>query len=450
MFEIHSSAQNNFDYKAEQIMDLLAEVPREPERGRKFNSDVHVAATITDNEIIGPLKEAVSDYKGNTVGRFFSFDKKRYGLVNLAHEELVELAEAIQRLPTFREKLSQNFVEESMFSWLEKKFTIKCTNKSFIEALIEEASAVVKPITVSVPLANTVVEVPFTFCGAVIKNIEKSMVDEMAESSQSIVNEENRKHSEKFIEDFRGKYQGYAVIELELECEPGYANEFSLSTASKITDLLGIYSGSVLIPDIKCVSRAKGTENIAQFTTICTGEEGSINITNGILDKASAKNWFISKLDLDYYGKCGLGIISEIVTKDKVTDFESMILNMALLYSKSAFTSDPLEKLVYMLSALEATLLRNENEPIQQNIAERMAFFISDELHDRKKIIKNLKKVYGLRSRYLHHGHSSTELGELSIFFFNVWLFYVKLVTNIRTFEDKNSLLNAIDDHKLS
>jgi hypothetical protein len=180
------------------------------------------------------------------------------------------------------------------------------------------------------------------------------------------------------------------------------------------------------------------------------GRSGSLNVTKGILDLASAKNWFISKADLDAYVECGLEVISEIVIKDKATDFESTVLNMALLYSKSAFTSDPLEKLVYMLSALEATLLRNENEPIQQNIAERMALFISNELENRKEIIKNLKNVYGLRSRYLHHGHSSSELGELSKFFFNVWLFHVQLVKNVRNFKDKTEFLNAIDDHKLS
>lgn len=449
MFEIHPSARDNFDSKAESIMGLLAEVPREPEPTKRYNSDVHVAATITDDDIIGSLKEAVSDYRGNTVGRFFSLENKRYGLVDSAHEELVKLAEAIQRLPTFREKLSQNFIEESVFSWLERRFSGNCNNKSFVETLIDDALDVVKPVTISVPIANTVVEVPFRFCGAVIRNVDKAMVDGMAESGSSIVDEENRKNLERFIDDFRRKYQGYAVIELKLECEPDYANEFSLSTASKITDLLGIYSGSVHMPDVKCVSRAKGTENIAEFTTICIDESGSVNITNGIMDKASAKTWFISKSDLNAFVKCGLGIISGIVVGDKVTDFESTVLNMALLYSKAAFTSDPLEKLVYMLSALEATLLRNENEPIQQNIAERLAFFISDNLEDRKDIIKNLKNVYGFRSRYLHHGHSSSELGELSKFFRNVWMFYVQLVTNARTFKEKNEFLNAIDDQKL-
>ena len=178
--------------------------------------------------------------------------------------------------------------------------------------------------------------------------------------------------------------------------------------------------------------------------------DGSLNVTNGTLDKASAKDWIITESDLQDYGKCGLGVISKIASKDKPTKFESTILNMAFLYSKVAFTSDPLDKLVYILSALESTLLRSDNEPIQQNIAERIAFFISQEKEERKTIIKNLKYVYGLRSRYLHHGHSTSEIDELSKFFFNVWLFYVKLTANWQTYKDKDEFLNAIDDHKLS
>lgn len=449
MFEIHHSARANFDAKAEKLVDLIEETPRKVPSGQRYDTDVHIVANITEEDIIGTPKEAATDYRGNTVARYLSLNGKRYGLTDSAHEELVKVAEAVQRLPAFRDKLSRKFVEEVLFSWLEKRFIKKDHEQLFLDTLVEKASDVVKPITINVPIANTIVETPFRFCGYVIKNLSKVMIDKMATTGQSMPNEENRKSLERFTDDFRKKYQGYAVIELELECEPDYATEFSLQTANRITDLLGIYSGAVLMPDVKCVSRPKGSENIAQYTTIIVGEDCPVNVVNGILDKSSSKTWFISKSDLDSYVKCGLGVISSIAEKEKVSDFESAVLNMTFLYSKSAFTSDPLEKLVYMLSALEATLLKNESEPIQQNIAERMALFISNDLQNRKDIIRNLKKVYGFRSRYLHHGHSVSELDELSTFFFNVWLFFVQLVANIRNFKDKDDFINAIDDHKL-
>ena len=144
-----------------------------------------------------------------------------------------------------------------------------------------------------------------------------------------------------------------------------------------------------------------------------------------------------------------MGILSDIVVKEKRTEFESLILNTSLLYSKAAFTAEPLEKLVYVLSALESTLLKNESEPIQQNLAERLAIFTSHELVERKAIIKTIRSVYGLRSRYLHHGNTTDELEDISEFLYYVWIFYVKLLGQSQSFNNKKEFLDAIDDRKL-
>jgi hypothetical protein len=46
-----------------------------------------------------------------------------------------------------------------------------------------------------------------------------------------------------------------------------------------------------------------------------------------------------------------------------------------------------------MLSALESILLKNSNEPIQQNLSERLAVFTAQELAKRKSIISTPESV---------------------------------------------------------
>jgi hypothetical protein len=450
MFEIHASAKKNFDQKARSLIERIQEYPRANSPEPRFKSEVHVGATITDKEIIGELREAVNDYQGNTTGRFFTQDQKRFGLLDDGHIELVQLSEKIQRLPTFRDKISNNFVEERLFSWLTQAYQEATEHESsFVEYLVENAASAIEQMTMYVPVANTVLERPFKFCGAVVCNITKSLVDEMAKTGESIQDEEQRASSEAFFNQFRKDYQGYAAIKLNLNCEPEYANEVAVVTAQRITSFLGIYSGAVLMPDVKCTSRIKGTENLAQSTTIAVGKENSLRINSRILDSASARHWHISTNDLDEFAKCGLGIISELSCKERPTEFESLLLNTSILYSKAAFTSEPLDKLVYMLSALECTLLKSESEPIQQNLAERLAIFTSQELTERKAIIKCVKASYGFRSRYLHHGHSSGDIEQLKDFFVRVWVFYVQLLSNHQKFCSKEEFLEALDDHKL-
>jgi hypothetical protein len=449
MFEIHPSAEENFNSKVCSLIKKVEAVPNKGKSVPKFETEVHVAAIITVKDIIGDFQEKVSDYRGNTVARFFVSKGVRYGLENESHKSLVDLAENIQRLPAFRDRLSHEFIEEIIFKWLKNSFVRNDQEKSFMSALIEEAKEAVKPVTVYVPIANMIVQRSFSFCGIVICNITKSLVDKIAATGESIDDEEQKKNADTFFKKFRKDYQGYVAVEVRLDCEPNYANDLAIMTAQRVTSFLGIYSSAMLMSDVKCTCKIKGAESLAQSTTISIFESNSFSVTHRILDRASTRNWHISENDIEEYAKCGLGILSDIAVKEKPTEFESLILNTSTLYSKAAFTAEPLEKLVYILSALESTLLKNENEAIQQNLAERLAIFTSQELSERKSIVKVVKSVYGLRSRYLHHGHTSDELKGLSEFLLYVWTFYIKLLGASQSFTNKSVFLEAIDDHKL-
>lgn len=449
MFEIHPSAEENFNAKIRSLLDKIEVVSPSKQNPAKFKTEVQVAATLTEQDIIGDIEESISDYRGKIIGRFFMHEGLRYALENDAHKLLVDFSESIQRLPAFRDKLSQNFIENTAFAWLKSLTINKKLEKTFISALVEEAKKAVSPITIYVPIANTIIQRPFSFCGVVICSITKKLIDDLEYVMRPAENEEEKNNSAIFFQKFRRDFQGYAAVEIKLECEPDYAQDLAVMTAQRVTSLLGIYSGAMLAPDVKCISKIKGTENLAQSTTISRSEPNKFKITQAILDRASTRHWHISEADLQDYASCGLGVISEIVVKNQPTEFESLILNTSMLYSKAAFIAEPLEKLVHILSALESTLLRSENEPIQQNLAERLAIFTSSELAERKAIVKTIKSVYGLRSRYLHHGHTSNELNDLSDFFLHAWIFYIQLLGASKKFADKSQFLEAIDDHKL-
>lgn len=448
--EIHPSAQENYNQKVSSLVGSIVKAPREDKECDGFNSDIHVAVSIGDGDIIGEIQEELVDCKGVTVGRFFMCNGDRYGIIEEAYARLSKVAESIQGANAFGEKVSRKYVEDKIFIWLKNRFLGQNEVVEFVTYFLKEVVQAVEKITILVPIANVLVETPFEFCGSTIRSLSKDMVDEMAAISNTITDEASHPNAKRFIEEFRGKYQGYAVAEINLVCESEFASDLAIRIATRTTDLMGIYSGAVLSPEVKCTSRIKGCENIFTYTTINKKTGGGFIVKNGILDSASSHPWHISKSDLVEMRECGFDIISLLAVKKKPTEFELVVLNMASLYSKAAFTSDPMEKLVHVLSSLESTLLRNENEPIQQNLAERVAFFIAKELVERKEIIKNIKHVYGLRSRYLHHGHTSGDLAEMSKFFFHVWVFYVNLVLNSSRFSSKTAFLNAIDDRKLS
>lgn len=150
-------------------------------------------------------------------------------MIDEDHRSLVDLAEKMQNLPTFRDKLSQNFIEEKIFSWLELAY-INTQRSDFISYLIEEAKPLVKSHVIYIPIANMIVEEPFSLCEAIVCNITESFIDEMVKAHGSVGNSSQ----DKLIENFRTQYQGYAVVKIHLECEPDLANELSIIIAKKL------------------------------------------------------------------------------------------------------------------------------------------------------------------------------------------------------------------------
>lgn len=446
---IHPNAASNFNEKASGLIKLIEEFPIEKQRNDSFQSDLHVAASITEKDIIGDIEVATSDYRGNTIQQFFHFNDKRFGLGERNYSDLREIAERIQALAAVRSVLSVSFVEKKLFSWVSQKYRGLNVPDLFIEYLDTEANAVIKTITSWIPIANLEVETAFAISGSEIRPFSKAVIDKWAAKIDALAGE-NKENALKLFEKIRKNYQGLAAVVTTTTSDPEYANDYALEEAQKITAILGIFSGATLMPDIKCVSNIKGSELIAQSTTFLEGDKESFQMISGIIDKSSAKYWRLGQRDIIEIQKTGLDTISSLLASDSPTDFEKSTLNAIFLYSKSAFTADPVEKVVYMLSSLESILLKNESEPIQQNLAERIAVFTAQELSKRRAIIKIIKSIYGVRSRYLHHGHTSSELKMISEFMMQVWIFYIQLLANVTQFRTQEEFVNAIDDHKLS
>jgi len=445
---IHPLAAKNFDDKASALIKLVEEIPPEPPSPSGFPSDLHVAGVITDNDIVGDIDVATSDYHGNRIARFFYVNEKRYGLDEEAYKIVVNVAEALQSLPAVRSKISCSFVEDILFTWIKNKFQEASVPDSFTEYLDNEATSKVELITSWIPIANLEVEVPFPISKSEIRPLSKRVFDKWGSLITSSA--ENNEDVLKRFENKRKDYQGLAAVVTIIEAEPEHAFEYTREEAQRITSVLGIFSDAIFIPNIKCASRIKGSEIVAKSTAIFEHDGCSLQTISRIIDRSSAMPWRLGQRQIIEIRKIALDKISLLLAAESLNGFENAVLNSIFLYSKSAFTADPVEKVVYMLSALESILLKNENEPIQQNLAERIAVFTVQGLEKRKAIIRTIKSAYGVRSRYLHHGHTSSELELVSEFMRCVWGFFIQLVDNIDKFKSKEEFVVAIDDHKLS
>jgi hypothetical protein len=146
----------------------------------------------------------------------------------------------------------------------------------------------------------------------------------------------------------------------------------------------------------------------------------------------------------------GFDNISELLALERRSKFQEALLDAILLCSRSTREKDLAGRLVYMLVAMESILLRNDTEPIQQNVGERMAFLIANNVEKRRAVIRNLKAAYSLRSRFVHHGHTIDELDAVRSFMLDAWIFFLELAKSSRRFDTKEQFIDHLEALKLA
>lgn len=441
---MHEEAIKNANKKAEELVYLVEKFTVTSPPSKRFKTDIPTSI-ISENDIVGKVEISTKDRFGKTLTRQFSHGETKYRLNEENYQKVNLLAELLTKQKEYRNTLSHHFIEKTIFDWIEQKFTKQFSDENlFLDYLNLQQDKHIEEMTIYFPIAHLVVEEPFLFCGVEITNISADDVDKILQSRDTHDGWNQQ------VNAFRSKFQGRASIKMSSNCEKSFVNNTGIEKAHQITSLLGIYSGAVIVPHLKCVSNMKGTESTMCYTYVTDSASNGMHITEQLRDPQALLDWVLTRKEIRKYKQVSMDTISELYIRDNLSSFESDVLNMSLLYSKAAFTKDPIEKLIYILTALESILIRNENEPIMQNLADRMALVVGNSSTERKEIFRNTKKVYGFRSASIHHGKSQQETDAIEIFFFHSWTMFNILVGNSSKFKTRGDFMDEIDDQKYS
>ena len=146
----------------------------------------------------------------------------------------------------------------------------------------------------------------------------------------------------------------------------------------------------------------------------------------------------------------GLHRLHEMLVSNRRSDLEEAVLEAVLLYSRCTTAKEPTDKLVYILVGLESILLKDSNEPITQNLSDRIAFLVGRDLQQRRDIVQSTKKAYKLRSDFVHHGASIESLEILQKFMEIAWNVMLALIGSTRQLRTRQELIDHLDDRRLS
>lgn len=449
--EFHQGAKANFDAKGEDLLQRAR--PFEPPTGATasdFRPDLHATAVITEKDIAGPVsRESINPLTWKVTQIVFEGTERLFLLDEPECNDLEKMAEAIAKLPALREHVSRLFVRRVILDWIEARSRDQATS-TLMEYLSYRAASEVKSFEAWFPIGFLHVESGFSLGRVTFRSITREFLDEVLETASGKASEEEKAKIRDRFEHRRSRLQGRAAAVLTFEAERSYAIEAGLEISDTAVALLRVLHPGNVYPGALLHCRTLGRENVESYEVLFVGEDGKYLGAQSQMLIPFPSPWELSDMMVEKLRPEGLDALHALLSLSEQSQFQQELLDALLIYSRNNITREPADKLIAILVALESLLLRNDSEPIQQNIGDRMAFMLGSTVDERLSIIRLVKDVYTMRSRFIHHGESLNDLELLQKFMSYSWILFLRLLQNHSRFKDRLALLDDLDRRKYS
>ncbi len=421
--ELHAKAIENYDQKATKLIEQLRFKIQPKKSARVENPNIHVSGHFDNTNIIGELKPFWRDSSGNMAARGFYVRGKLIGLFDDDYKNLTQIAEDIQKKSNPKNVVGVELLSELIFEWIKQKYK-GVSMPSMTEFVLAECEKQIEDVEIWIPIANLHLEVPFKVGNVTFKVITKNFMDEYETVSRSqLTNPEDIKTMEFMFERKRSEIQNRAVAIVKVEAEKDHAYEIASEETERAMSILRFFSVTNLYPTQTCYSAPIEKQHLDGDVYFVIKDGKVLHDVSGTTDK-SYQPWVLRKKDLIEFKKTGLDTLSKLLVTETLTDFQQKLLEALFLYSKASLAKEISDRLIYTLVALETVFVKNQTEPLQDNISLRMAFMHPVGIEQRKEIITNIKDTYALRSSFIHHGKKVDIKDEqiLKKFMWNTWI----------------------------
>jgi hypothetical protein len=449
---VHPDAATALNSMAANVAAKIICVPTKlPERPRYgFQPDVDISGEITSKDIVKPYRSEMVDARTGVVTAIH-FDGKAgpVGLFGADCVELERLVDRLARIPPFRSPLGRNSIRKHFLDWLEATVREEST-VAFTDYLVDRLQETVRDHEVWIPISRLYVESDLP-CGRVLlRPVTSAKLLNWRTQATARLSEDRRATVLADLADEWKSIQGLAAATVTVIADSGSALDQALVTAEQSIALLRFYHPANLSPAEVSYVRPIGRENLERVNSFLLSREGDLLHHIERVLPPLPMSWVLDSSTIAEMRSHGLDQLRDLDARAERTEFQDALVEALLIYARQNLAKNTVEKAIFIFAALEAMLIQNETEPIQQNIADRLALVVGQSLQERRAIARSVKKCYGLRSRFLHHGDTSGDSQELEGLMRCTWSFFRGLIVQNDRFVSKADLLNQIENVKFS
>jgi hypothetical protein len=446
-FTLHPDAANTFDNRAKVLSEKLTILPKENRPEASFKPEVFIAANIERSDLRGGMTISLRDHYGNEVARYFETKDGCFGLNEEEFAELVGMVDQIiKNNKEIAAKISGECLLDISFEWVKKSFN-QGAHETFSEYLLSESRKSLTENEVWIPVFGLFLESELFVGPITFKTITARMLDEH-EAAFVARNPDSEQEIRSLFRRERRELQGVSAATFKAFAEPKKAREIAFYHAENAVSALRFFHFACLSVRKRCHCALLGKENVESFRYLNICDSKIISSGRGLVG-SSYREWVLVNSEIEQIWKCGLNKLNEILSREERTDFELALLHSVNLFSRNSLFPNPIDRLIYACSAIESMLLKDPNEPIQQNIGDRLAFAIGKNPEERKFVANNFREIYAIRSKFLHHGRLSLEAEEtVDTFLVNIWKLLTSLLEHTDKFPNTKALINLLDERK--
>ncbi|NLT52398.1 MAG: hypothetical protein GXX85_15950 [Ignavibacteria bacterium] len=443
LIDFHEEAKKNFNAKAD---ELLLQLNLKPNviRADEFKSKVP-AFELKKEDILSDFFGSIQDPSGEIIAVYFLNEDKEIGFIDEPFNNYIRLCEGIQKSHSIKNIVSQTTIRNIVFEWCKDKYKGK-TNDNLIEYIKKKIEPEILEREIWIPIFQTEVEGDIIFSNARITTLDSKIFEKWYESVTQDKDEDSKQKISFQFEKEREEIEGYAVAVVKTIAEQERAYEIATNEIEAVLDYIRFFSAANFYPKLTSQLTEFGKEHLRTSSYFTVIDNKLCFTSKKVLDKGFIP-WRISR---QFYEKIlidGLKCIETLHCNSDRTEFQTKILEALRLYSSSLLMHNLSSRLIYILTAVEGLLLRNNTESIQDNVSRRLAFTISKEKLERQKIARNFKEIYSIRSKFIHHAEQITrdEFIILTKFILNVWRFFI-VILHSPQINTKEEFINRLED----
>lgn len=438
---LHPKAAASFDRRGDSLLALFerrppAPSPPEPFESRRPAEVIHAVAT----EPVGEFCDASL----RATGWYFHDGGDLMALAGPGYRTLRLLVEDVRRKPPFHEGFSQRFLEKAVVTWCHAA-SIGKAKSGLASHLLEECGRAYGEHVYLVPLAYVEIAQDFQIGGVRLVTIPPQLFEEAAQRARE--RHPESENAGRNYEELGRKLGNVAAVEVRTMGEKRFAADRALEVARDVAGVIRFMSPSAISALVPSPVHPLGHDPLPTIQMLRL--DGSrLAGAEAEFFHAGLAMWKLSGQDIEHLTSGSLANVGYFFDGRPLNDFGERVRKAFFGFCRAIGRYDAGDRLVGAVSALEYLLVRDESEPLQYSVADRLAFLTAHTRSERLKAASTYKSAYALRSGVVHRLAGIKEEEVADGLFRLAFLAFHKVVTGLSIFDSRRAFLDGLDQVK--